>query len=318
MTPNSSILYKFRSNQEFRALPLIATASGARLGFIKQLILQTNKLDQGRGAYTRTTEVDLIVRNQNDGVVLDDDDLWIPRGARLVVERTYAARGHGLPSRLKQTDNNYRRYPRNKIPSTSNAATGGTYTIDCRASDQDEFVSVSSVIPSFVANNASSSLKRKHPSPITTINSVSDDSDTVNSRNTEDDGTRRAKNKRYRGMPKTVRFAMMHTNSQKARLPVEQPYSINSSTTKTLSIPDYLQCPLCHNLMENAVLLPWGGGHSTCESCIRIGLVTAGQLFVCPLTGRQGVTPDEVLPNPALRMAVSHFKARSSQSNSST
>lgn len=64
--------------------------------------------------------------------------------------------------------------------------------------------------------------------------------------------------------------------------------------------------------MKNAVLLPWGGGHSTCESCIRTALVTAGQLFVCPLTGRQGVTPDELLPNPALRMAVSHFKATSS------
>mmetsp|Transcript_20031 Transcript_20031/g.29698 ORF Transcript_20031/g.29698 Transcript_20031/m.29698 type:complete len:672 (-) Transcript_20031:136-2151(-) len=72
------------------------------------------------------------------------------------------------------------------------------------------------------------------------------------------------------------------------------------------TIPEHLQCGLCQSVVKNAMLLPWDlEGRTTCETCIRDGLTQSG--FRCPLTGNEGVSPDDLLPNMPLRKAADVF-----------
>jgi hypothetical protein len=72
------------------------------------------------------------------------------------------------------------------------------------------------------------------------------------------------------------------------------------------TIPEHLQCGICHSVAKNAMLLPWDlEGRTACETCIRDALTQNG--FRCPLTGNEGVSPDDLFPNMPLRKAVDHF-----------
>uniref|UniRef100_A0A7S2UFA6 DWNN domain-containing protein n=1 Tax=Attheya septentrionalis TaxID=420275 RepID=A0A7S2UFA6_9STRA len=72
------------------------------------------------------------------------------------------------------------------------------------------------------------------------------------------------------------------------------------------SIPEHLQCGICHTVVKNSMLLPWDvEGRTACETCIRDGLTQNG--YRCPLTGIEGVSPDDLLPNYGLRKAADLF-----------
>jgi hypothetical protein len=72
------------------------------------------------------------------------------------------------------------------------------------------------------------------------------------------------------------------------------------------TVPEYLQCAICGGVVKDAMILPWDPeGRTTCESCIRDALTQNG--FRCPLTGMEGVSPDDLLPNHALRKAADQF-----------
>lgn len=89
-------------------------------------------------------------------------------------------------------------------------------------------------------------------------------------------------------------------NSARAKS-LEYALSITSTT-----VPEHLQCAICHNVVKNAMLLPWDPeGRTVCESCIRDALTQNG--FRCPLTGIDGVSPDDLIPNVGLRKAADMF-----------
>lgn len=89
-------------------------------------------------------------------------------------------------------------------------------------------------------------------------------------------------------------------NSVRAKS-LEYALSITSTT-----VPEHLQCAICHNVVKNAMLLPWDPeGRTVCESCIRDALTQNG--FRCPLTGIDGVSPDDLIPNVGLRKAADMF-----------
>ena len=72
------------------------------------------------------------------------------------------------------------------------------------------------------------------------------------------------------------------------------------------TIPEHLLCGICNGIVKNAMLVPWDTeGRPTCESCIRDGLTKNG--FTCPLTGTEGVSPDDLFPNVGLRKATEAF-----------
>jgi DWNN domain len=80
-------------------------------------------------------------------------------------------------------------------------------------------------------------------------------------------------------------------------------YAIKLTAT---TIPEYLQCAICHSVVRDAMMLPWDPeGRTTCEQCIRTALTENG--FRCPLTQQEGVSPDDLLPNHALRKAAAQF-----------
>jgi len=80
-------------------------------------------------------------------------------------------------------------------------------------------------------------------------------------------------------------------------------YALKLTSTE---IPEHLQCGICHSVVKNAMLLPWDmEGRTACESCIRDALTSSG--FVCPLTGMEGVSPDDLHPNVGLRKAAELF-----------
>ena len=72
------------------------------------------------------------------------------------------------------------------------------------------------------------------------------------------------------------------------------------------TIPEHLQCGICFNVAKNAMLMPWDlEGRTACETCIRDALTQNG--FRCPLTGNEGVSPDDLFPNMPLRKAINLF-----------
>lgn len=80
-------------------------------------------------------------------------------------------------------------------------------------------------------------------------------------------------------------------------------YAIKLTAT---TIPEYLQCAICEGVVRDAMMLPWDPeGRTTCERCVRDALTQSG--FRCPLTQQEGVSPDDLLPNHALRKAADQF-----------
>jgi len=80
-------------------------------------------------------------------------------------------------------------------------------------------------------------------------------------------------------------------------------YALQLTST---SVPDYLKCGICGNIVKDAMLLPWDTeGRTACETCIRNALNESG--FQCPLTKMEGVSPDDLHPNLGLRKAVDSF-----------
>lgn len=72
------------------------------------------------------------------------------------------------------------------------------------------------------------------------------------------------------------------------------------------SVPEHLQCAIHNGVVKNAMILPWDPeGRTTCETCIRDALTQNG--FRCPLTGQDGVSPDDLIPNIGLRKAAELF-----------
>ncbi len=78
------------------------------------------------------------------------------------------------------------------------------------------------------------------------------------------------------------------------------------------TIPKELICPLCQQMLNNAVLIPCCM-ESACDECIRFALIEKYN-FHCPLC-QSSVVPDDLLPNKALRRAVETFKLGKSSSS---
>eukprot|EP00529_Nitzschia_sp_RCC80_P010012 CAMPEP_0113498702 /NCGR_PEP_ID=MMETSP0014_2-20120614/31326_1 /TAXON_ID=2857 /ORGANISM="Nitzschia sp." /LENGTH=766 /DNA_ID=CAMNT_0000392769 /DNA_START=641 /DNA_END=2942 /DNA_ORIENTATION=- /assembly_acc=CAM_ASM_000159 len=80
-------------------------------------------------------------------------------------------------------------------------------------------------------------------------------------------------------------------------------YALKLTST---TIPDHLKCAITGNLVKNAMLLPWDPeGRTVSETAIRDALTQ--NMFRCPLTGTEGVSPDDLIPNIGLRKAADAF-----------
>jgi len=72
------------------------------------------------------------------------------------------------------------------------------------------------------------------------------------------------------------------------------------------SIPEHYQCGICTRVVKDALFIPWDEeGRTACDLCMRKGL--SENRLRCPLTGQDGVSPDDLKPNVGLRKAVENF-----------
>ena len=76
---------------------------------------------------------------------------------------------------------------------------------------------------------------------------------------------------------------------------------------KTLNIPDDLQCPVCRDLIKDAVLCP-ENACELCDECAREALIRDdNKNSECPVCQAQNVSPDELIPSRKTRLAVKNF-----------
>lgn len=331
------------------------------------------KLDQGN------MEFDLSVKDATTQQEYADDAMILPRGARLVVQRLPAARGHGILSKIRNMTMSGGAAGVAGINSahggtTASGGGGGTvksdwnglptvpdnfYTLSSSA-QEDEFVTTAD--QELAALRAATTGMNHHQNasgnPILTRTvgggpptgpgtgmavrgrgMVGGLGGLTGGRGTGAVGPPRrladpelqekqpvAPKKRATGIPRT--FLSLSAPNADDSTPLLQPnvigfeelvnraggqsavhnkrdldYALKLTAT---TIPEYLQCALCHSVVKDAMMVPWDpDGRTVCELCIRDALTKSG--FRCPLTQQEGVSPDDLLPNRALRKAAEQF-----------
>lgn len=271
---------------------------------------------RSRGATTRTSEIDLVVYNAATGQAYTehkngsssgnpDHDAWIPRGTRLVVERTFAPRGLGFWSRVV-VGSHHKRLQRNaNVTPTTTTTDDETFVIDGRLDDEDEYVHTSSASSSFGENDDDDkNHNNSRNSPPSVLLDSSSKRPVACLLETQQPHHPAASKRRRRGMPKTIEQQLRQMKAA----------SSEDARSNEKLMPDYLQCPLCRNVIRDAVVLGWDRqGRSTCETCIRQALLLqqqhamSSQQLECPLTGRRGVSVTQLVPNTALRRLARQY-----------
>ena len=132
----STILYKFKSSTSFESISLPGTS--ARLFDVKRAIVRANKLDRSTGGGMQL-EFDISVKNAMTDEEYGDENMLLPRGTRIVIQRLPAAKGQGLLSRIARADAGM---ASGKTASYGNvaAADNGFYTIQSAREDDEEFI----------------------------------------------------------------------------------------------------------------------------------------------------------------------------------
>ncbi|XP_029901813.1 E3 ubiquitin-protein ligase RBBP6-like [Myripristis murdjan] len=92
----------------------------------------------------------------------------------------------------------------------------------------------------------------------------------------------------------------------KKELPPFAPREPSPVKAPSEPIPDELLCPICKELMADAVVTPCCG-NSYCDECIRSSLLDSEE-HICFTCQQSDVSPDDLSANEALRQAVEHFK----------
>ncbi|KAM7372240.1 hypothetical protein PAMP_009421 [Pampus punctatissimus] len=78
-------------------------------------------------------------------------------------------------------------------------------------------------------------------------------------------------------------------------------------------VPDELVCLICHDLLNDAVLIPCCG-NSYCDDCIRTALLDSEE-HVCPTCSQSDVSPDTLTANNFLRRTVNDYKKEKVHTN---
>jgi hypothetical protein len=319
------------------------------------------KFDQGAGL-----EFDLSIKDATTNQEYVDENMVLPRGTRVIVQRLPAARGHGLLARMARAEAGF---TSDATTTATAAAPSGFYTIDSRNKEDEEFVSTSkpeeekelaalmaATDPGTTATGTTTASGGFRPvlnrnvvagsgppppppprsggayyGPLSTTSRPARPNADPELREQE-----RVPKKRATGIPRTflnlsappVTDGSGEPTGETSRL--LQPNTIGfeelvnrgggqsetiTGTKRDLDyalkltstdIPEHLQCGICHGVVKNAMLLPWDmEGRTACESCIRSALTESG--FRCPLTGMEGVSPDDLHPNHGLRKAAELF-----------
>jgi DWNN domain/U-box domain len=337
----STILYKFRSASTFEALPL--PGSAARLFDIKKAIVMAKKFDQGAMDFNLSIQ-DATTGQEymDDGAIIPRGTRLVVqrlpanRGQGILAAIARSAHG-GYHAGLAATSH--------AVPdgyyTIEGAGRDEEQFVPMNSNQNDEIAALRAATETFAPPTGRPSNFRGHhiagsgPPPPRT-NQFQPQQRQFNRPNA-DPGLREQEmlhqpKKRTTGIPRTFQSltAPSEGGDGSGVQPLLQPNAIGfeelvnraggqsenvAGTKKDLdyaikltatTIPDYLKCAICHEVVRDAMMLPWDPeGRTTCESCIRNSLTESG--FRCPLTQQEGVSPDDLLPNHALRKAAEQF-----------
>jgi hypothetical protein len=356
--------------------------STARLFDVKRAIVKAKKLDRSTGGGMQL-EFDISVKNAMTDEEYTDENMLLPRGTRIIVQRLPAARGQGLLARIARADAGMHSGVAMTYGNVA-AAENGFYTIQSTGEDDDEFVSMKSnadVANILAESDAAQDSEEKE---LAALKAVTDQAGSVYRSNnslvrslqpskfgaTGIDGQpsqsavapfrapthsyqprpnadpelreqerilaqqAQPTKRRATGIPRTFLNIPPSANSvedEESEGIKLQPNIIGFEALVTrgggqsgssigskrrdldyalkltaTEIPEHLQCGICAQVVKNAMLVPWDAeGRTACELCMRDGLAKSG--FVCPLTGQEGVSPDDLIPNVGLRKAADLF-----------
>ncbi|XP_060939390.1 E3 ubiquitin-protein ligase RBBP6-like, partial [Limanda limanda] len=96
--------------------------------------------------------------------------------------------------------------------------------------------------------------------------------------------------------------AKAYAKGKKERPPFV-PHDQSPSEVDAEPIPDELLCPICNDLMRDAVVIPCCG-NSFCDDCIRTALLDSKE-HICFTCRQSDVSPDNLVINRGIRKAVS-------------
>ncbi len=253
----------------------------------------------------------------------------------LIVERVPAARGHGLIVRLARADAGLNFVEIGEQYGNPDAARRGFY--DYRVFDEDEFVDVHpEKMPLMAVNDNGNKGNSNDNNDNNAVNSSSTKNNNSNISDrlvvaapfsVDEDvrvpSTLTRKNHMKRTYPdadpelqdKTPRKVakreppIQHTRSKAVQ---EESQVKNQKTLELVlkitatSIPEHYQCGICAGLAKDALFIPWDDeGRTACDHCMRKGL--SENRLCCPLTGQDGVNPNDLRPNKALQKAINAF-----------
>eukprot|EP00594_Rhizosolenia_setigera_P019728 CAMPEP_0178968166 /NCGR_PEP_ID=MMETSP0789-20121207/18050_1 /TAXON_ID=3005 /ORGANISM="Rhizosolenia setigera, Strain CCMP 1694" /LENGTH=575 /DNA_ID=CAMNT_0020653959 /DNA_START=237 /DNA_END=1961 /DNA_ORIENTATION=- len=121
------------------------------------------------------------------------------------------------------------------------------------------------------------------------------------------DGEGAGTNKMITILPNTTAFEELvtHKGGKSSNDPSRSlDYMLQVTSTE---VPAHLKCGICSKLVKNAMFLFWDEeGRSACELCIREALEQGN--FRCPLTGKEGISPDDLHPDHRLRKDAEKFR----------
>ncbi|GAX13934.1 protein MPE1 [Fistulifera solaris] len=338
----SAILYKFRSGTTFEALPL--PGSAARLFDVKKAIVLAKKLDQGsmefdlsvRDATTNVEYTDdtmLLPR----GARLVVQRLPVARGHGILAKmaRSQLGVGHTAAGPLGDAA------PSNFYTIDTRANDDEDEFISTKTAEEKELEALRAVTDASQRNTASTSIRpgvgfrpgaaaasaagpprhqrpnadpelrelqqRESQQPKKRATGIPRTFLSLSAPAKTTDGEGNESNV-LTIQPNTVGFEELinrgggqSENASGSKRDLDYALKLTAST-----IPEYLQCSICGGIVKDAMILPWDAeGRTTCEMCIRDALTQNG--FRCPLTGQEGVSPDDLLPNLALRKAAEQF-----------
>jgi len=356
--------------------------STARLFDVKRAIVKANKLDRSTGGGMQL-EFDISVKNAMTDEEYTDENMILPRGTRIIVQRLPAARGQGLLARIARADAGMHSGVAMTYGNVA-AAENGFYTIQSTREDDDEFVSIKSNANVANVPEESDAAQDSEEKELAALKAVTDQAGSVYRSNnslvrslqpskfgaTVSDGQpsqsaaapfrapthsyqprpnadpelreqerilaqqAQPTKRRATGIPRTFLNIPPSANSvedeesegiklqpnvigfqalvnrgggQSGSSLVSKRRDLDYALKLTATeIPEHLQCGICAQVVKNAMLVPWDAeGRTACELCMRDGLAKSG--FVCPLTGQEGVSPDDLIPNVGLRKAADLF-----------
>ncbi|CAB9496360.1 Retinoblastoma binding protein 6 [Seminavis robusta] len=311
----ASVVYRFAAESKNQALKIPGN-SFVTIFNIKKAIVKARRLDVGRRA-----DFDLVVKNVETEETYNDETVMIERPVRLIVHRVPAPFKRGL---LDRFDRNEVRRDARPCP-WLDSVPAEFYNFQCR--DIEEFIPTNSSCPKQPVMTTESEERKALlaviPSaaiPLTTVATTRPNGnqttsfryDHSNKKPNADPELREKKPaKRVIGVPQTFRGLGDQGSIRANKAGFEE---LKKRTTDSFAtalrvtgteIPEYLKCGICFGLVERAVNLYWDPkGRTACESCICGAL---SRSLNCPLTGVEGIGPDELFLNHPIQRAVAAF-----------